>query len=169
MNKREYSKETQRKIDMIKWKRKRRTVTKDDLLWLFALKDGAVKQHYHQHYGVYDEEGPSESTLVSILSPVFERIDDWTHMIRCLKMDEHLSLMFRKKEALSLSEWLYIAMRNWAIRMDIYWIYEHFDDEWHDWVDEAREDWKNIKEAEQDMPFDEYRRYCWNYNNNKEQ
>lgn len=144
--KREYSKEMQSKLDSIKRKKKRSQITKSEVLWIFALKDGYQKEHYNLHYGRYDDQ-PTEHTIVAITADILEKTNSWNEAIRCLRMDANLYSMMRKKTDMPLHEWLFIAIRNWCVHRDIYWMTEYAPNEWQVWTDEAREEWHNEREA----------------------
>ena len=124
---------------MIRWKKKDKQLTRGEVEWIFALKDGSQQAHYNLHYGRYDDE-PTEYTIVSILSTMMEKVG-WTEAIRGLRQDQNMITMMRKKSDMPLNEWLFIAIRSWCIHRDIYWMEEHAPSCWQEWVDIAREAW----------------------------
>lgn len=145
--KKDYSEEAQRKLDSIRWQEKRkRKLNRDEVEWIFAMKDGSVKAHYNLNYGRYEDQ-PTEHTVVTIMSEMMDRIG-WEEAIRGLRQDHTMHTILRKKNEMPLSEWLYLAIRNWCIHRDIYWLQEHAGPHWNEWVRQARESWKKEEEAQ---------------------
>ena len=46
-----------------------------------------------------------------------------------------------------LQEWLFIAIKSWCMHRDIYWMTEYAPLEWQIWVEIAREEWHQEREA----------------------
>ena len=160
----DWSKEHRQKVDAAIRKHKNKTLTKDEVLWLFALKDGCEKYHYNLHYGLYEESYPSEGTIVEILMWFFQKNELWNRAIWLLWSNKYMYQAMRKKSEMSLHEWLYLAMRDFAIHLDVYWFYERVGEDWEDWVDEARKQWNDLENLEKLADnFEEYKDYVLKY------
>ena len=162
-NRKDWSKEHKNKVDAAIRKRKRSLLTKDEVLWLFAVKDGCTKYHYNLHYGVYEDQ-PSEYNIVSILNQLMSKHEAWNRAIQLLWMDKYMYQAIRKKDQMYLHEWLFLAIQDWAIHLDVYWFYERVGEDWEDWVDEAREQWSELKIIDENYKdFETYRAFVREY------
>lgn len=127
-------------------------LTKDDVLWIFAVKDGRIKEHYERNYGVYDGE-PRDSTLYSITRSIVDKTNAWQRVIFNIEMNKIVIQIIEqtriKKETgvflylneinLGFEQWMWRGMSSFFTQIDRDWLYEHAPKEWEEWVDEERE------------------------------
>jgi len=98
-------------------------LTKEELLFIFAVKDGRIKEHYELYYGAYKDE-PTADTLQSISYPIIQKLNMWDKVFLELHLNKMLMRMTqsKKKEEMtgqkfgvlevepSLEEWLWYGI-----------------------------------------------------------
>jgi hypothetical protein len=117
----------------------------EELLWIFAYKDGKVKEYYEEHYGVYDGE-PSAGTLCSILSQIVDRRDDWKQLMHLLRGSTSMKRMLIKENGTykepTLEEWIVYGFGVWAIHVTRNMINEWYgSNKWEEVVRKERAKW----------------------------
>lgn len=139
---------------------KKELLDKKDVLWIFAFKDGRIKEHYERYYGKYDGQ-PTDDTLYSIFSQVIDKLDDWKTVMDLLRIDRTLHRMLnkmRKEKKLKIivtykeaepnfEEWMVYGFIAWACHVTR----KMLDDwcggtHWEKWVDEERASYKDSEE-----------------------
>ncbi|MFW6026646.1 MAG: hypothetical protein ACOCRX_09915 [Candidatus Woesearchaeota archaeon] len=119
-------------------------LTKNEVLWIFALKDGNEREHYKRYYN--DFYKPTEEILYSITKEIVSKLDEWTFLIHLLESNKSMQRFMLNEGVIgeysiepNLEQWLFYGIKIWAIHVRVKDLTKWCGgDHWIEWAKEER-------------------------------
>jgi len=120
-----------------------KVLNKGDILWIFAVKDNNIKEHYNRYYGSYQGYEPTEELTGSILSKILDKIPGaWKRAMDLGRMDKTMHVFMKGHSDFTWEEWQWNLCYKYISHMTRSDWNELAPVEWEQWVDEERASYK---------------------------
>lgn len=119
-------------------------LTKDDILWITAVLDGRVTEHYQENY--VTNRVPTNYDLFFITNDILHKTGQMGTAIKYTQQNWTLEIISSGKKEYTLYEMLFIAFKTWCFYVESSTIDQICDGDWRLWMKEYREKYKKDDE-----------------------